>query len=178
MEDSNLTAYRLQNYEPPPEAAAAAPGMGIPGLQVPPQLQQWVEQGAQALGLQQLIPPGLLPGLTGQQPLAAADTAPRFHTFRILSQTQVIDPGLKEELGEILGDEDNFQAEHASCAFAEFGLAFTPPTGGPSNDLLISFSCNHVMPQSFAWPHPNRGLKPSTMEKLAEVVNKLWPPGT
>ncbi len=177
---SNVTAFRLQNFEPPPaaatpNAAAAAPGT-VPGL--PPQLQQWIQQAVQTLP--QLIPPGLLPpGLLppGAAPLApAVDTTPRFHTFRILNQTQVIDSGLREELAEILGDPDNFQAEHANCAYAEVGVSFSTNAGPPS-DLLISFSCNHVMPQTFAWPHPNTGLKPETVQKLSKVVNKLWPPG-
>jgi hypothetical protein len=179
LKESQTTAFRLQNYEPPPPPPGAAAGAMIPGL--PPQLQQWIEQGAQ--GLQQLIPPGLLPpGLfpQGGQPAlpAAQDTTPRFHTFRILSQTPVIDEDLKEKLADILGDEDNFQTEHANCSFAEVGLAFSPPPGPQSNDLLISFSCNHIMPQTFAWPHPSTGMKPSTVKELSEVVNKLWPPGT
>jgi hypothetical protein len=180
VKSGNVTAFRLQNYEPPQQAAAspaAQPGAALPGL--PPQLQQWITQAAQTLP--QLIPPGLLPpgvapGAAAPLPAPAQDTTPRFHTFRILNQTQVIDQSLKEELAEVLGNPDNFQAEHASCAYAELGIAFTSPSGG-SNDLLISFSCGHIMPQSFAWPHPNRGLKPSTVEKLAKVVNKLWPPG-
>ena len=35
--------------------------------------------------------------------LPAADTTPRFHDFKILSQTQVLDPDLKETLGKLLG---------------------------------------------------------------------------
>lgn len=176
---SNVTAFRLQNFEPPPAAAAApaaTPGQ-IPGL--PLQLQQWIQQAAQTLP--QLIPPGMLPpgmlSANGASVLPPAqDTTPRFHTFRILNQTQVIDSSLKEELAEILGDPDNFQAEHANCSYAEVGLSFSSNSGTPS-DLLISFSCNHVMPQGFAWPHQNSGLKPETVQKLAKVVNKLWPPG-
>jgi hypothetical protein len=179
LKDSTVTAYRLQNYEPPAATPGSAAAAAVPGL--PPQIQQWIEQGA--AGLQQLIPPGILPPGILPQPGQVApmpqaqDTTPRFHTFRILSQTQVIDPNLKESLAEILGDEDKFQAERASCSYAELGLSFTPP-GGQPNDLLISFSCNHVMPQTFAWPHRNTGLKPDTVRDLAEVVNKLWPPGT
>ena len=58
MKSANVIAFRLQNWEPP--AAAAAPAAGaaaVPGI--PPQIQQWIQQGAQ--GLQQLIPPGLVP---------------------------------------------------------------------------------------------------------------------
>lgn len=175
-------ALRLQNYEPPAAAAAtpgAAPG-AIPGL--PPQIQQWLQQGAQALP--QLIPPGLLPPglIPGVGGTAAAPTAPvqpdvkRFQGFRVLSETQVVDEDLREELAELLGDEDNFQAENAGCQFSEMGLAWQ--SGGISNELLISFSCNQVIARTFAWPHSYTGMKPKTVKELSEVVQKLWPPGT
>jgi hypothetical protein len=183
LKSSNATAFRLQNYEPPPPApGAAAPGGGmIPG--VPPEIQTWIQQGA--AGLQQLIPPGLLPpGLIPQggavaQPAPVQDTTPRFYGFRILTQTAVIDSDLKEELGDILGDEDNFDSKYHNCMYPEMGLAFgAGGPGGPSNDLLISFSCNQVQAKNFAWPHPQPGMKPSTVKELSEVVQKLWPPGT
>lgn len=178
LKTANLTAFRLQNYEPPAAAAATPtqPGM-LPGL--PPEISSWVQQGAQ--GLQALIPPGLLPpGMLNPQqggvaPAPVQDTTPRFHGFRILSQTQVIDEDLKEELGKILGNDSNFDNNHAACMYAEMGLAFS--SGGPSNDVLISFSCNQVAAKTFAWPHPASGLKPKTVQKLADVVQNLWPPG-
>src|SRR5690606_17328799 len=136
LKTSNLTAFRLQNYEPPEAAAATTPTVPgqIPGL--PPEIQQWIQQGAQ--GLQALIPPGLLPG----RPPAAAPTqpvssVPRFHGFRILGQTQVMDPDLKEQLGELLGEPDSFDNSYARCApgviYAEMGLTFTQGPGAPSN---------------------------------------------
>jgi hypothetical protein len=183
LKNSNVTAFRLQNYEPPPPPpGAAAPGAGmIPG--VPPEIQTWIQQGAQ--GLQQLIPPGLLPpGLlppAGQiaQPLPQQDTTPRFYGFRILQQTPVVDPELKEELADVLGDDDNFDSKHHNCLYPEMGLAFgAGGPGGPSNDLLVSFSCNQVQAKNFAWPHPQVGMKPSAVKEISEVVQKLWPPGT
>jgi len=195
LPDSNLTAFRLQNYEPPAQAAAPAatgataqPG-AIPGI--PPEIMQWAQQGA--AGLQQFLPPGLIPPnlLPGATPGAAAPAAvptpvaenvPRFPNrpdgFRILSQTPVIDEGLKEELAEILGDEDNFSDQHASCMYAELGLSFS--AGSPqTNDVLVSFSCNQVAAAGgFAWPHPSVGMKPETVSKLADVAGRLFPPGT
>ncbi len=176
---SNLTAFRLQNYEPPPPPAGAAPQPGmIPGL--PPEIQQWVQQGAQ--GLQQLIPPGLIPpgmipGVGAPAPTAAPtpENVPRFHGFRILGQTQVIDEGLKEELADILGKEGNFEGAPTNCMYAEMGLSFS--AGGPPNDVLISFSCNQVNARTFAWPHPSTGMTPSAVKELSEVVQNLWPPG-
>jgi hypothetical protein len=185
LKSANLTAFRLQNFEPPAPAAGAAPQAtqpgAIPGL--PPEIAQLAQQALP--GLQALLPPGLLPPgmLQGmQQPAAAAPPpapdAPRFPmtapNFRSLNQTAVIDPELKEELAKLLGDEDNFQPGHASCMYAEMGLSFTG-SAGQLNDMLISFSCNVVEARTFAWPHPNRGLKPETVKELAALVQKIWP---
>ena len=72
VEKSNLLVFRLQNYEPPAPAAPAAGQTAAPILQgLPPEIQNWIQQGAQ--GLQQLIPPGLLGNLA---PSAAAQPAP------------------------------------------------------------------------------------------------------
>jgi hypothetical protein len=186
LKTSNLTAFRLQNYEPPAAAApaAAAPGapggFTIPGL--PPEIQTWVQQGAQ--GLQALLPPGLLP--PGMAPGAAtpapAQEVPRFHGFRILGQTQVMDPDLKEKLGEIFGDPDSFDNKSARCApgviYAEMGMTFTQGPGAPVNDILVSFSCSQVVSRSFAWPHPATGMTSDTVKSLTDVVQKLWPQGS
>jgi hypothetical protein len=181
LKSSNLLAFRLQNYEPPAQTqpAAAAPGGGfsIPGI--PPEITQWAQ--AALPGLQQLIPPGILPPgmVPGAPQTAPAPTpdAPRFPmqqpNFRILGQNQIMDPELKEELGEVLGDEDNFSSNHANCMYAEMGLSF----GQAPYDILISFSCNQVEARNFAWPHPNRGMKPETVEALAKVVQQVFPTG-
>jgi hypothetical protein len=191
LPNSNLTAFRLQNYEPPQQQASTTgqtPATGaLPG--VPPEIMQWVQQGA--AGLQQFIPPGLIPpnllppgAATAAVPAAVPqEQVPRFPNradgFRILSQTPVIDEGLKEELGDLLGDEDNFYDQHASCMYAELGLSFTSTAGGPNNDVLVSFSCNQVAAAGgFAWPHPSVGMKPDMVGKLADLANRLFPPGT
>jgi len=184
LKTANATAYRLQNFEPPPTvpgAAAPTPGAPIPG--VPPEIMTWIQQGAQ--GLTQLIPPGLLPpGMVPGAPAIPppAQAAPRFHTFRILAQTQVIDPELREQLGAILGDADSYDNQYARCApgviYPEMGLSFSGGVGAQSSDVLVSFSCSQVVSRSFAWPHPATGMKPDTVGKLTEVVQKLWPQGT
>jgi len=183
LKTANATAYRLQNFEPPAAVAAVPGAAAVPG--VPPEIMNWIQQGAQ--GLTQLIPPGLLPpGLipgTGTAATPGAPTAtdaPRFHNFRILAQTQVIDPDLREKLGEILGDADSYDNQYARCApgtiYPEMGLSFSG--GTVANDILISFSCSQVVSRSFAWPHPATGMKPDTVGALTEVVQKLWPQGT
>ena len=186
LKNSNATAFRLQNFEPPPAAPGAAvpaPGAPIPGL--PPEIQNWIQQGAQ--GLTQLIPPGLIPpglipGAPGAPATPATPDAPRFHSFRILAQTQVLDPDLKEELGKLLGDADSYDNQYSRCApgviYPEMGLSFTSGPGAPANDLLISFSCSQIVSRSFAWPHPATGMTPDTVGKLHDVVQKLWPQGT
>jgi hypothetical protein len=185
LKTSNATAFRLQNFEPPPVvpgAAAPVPGAPIPGL--PPEIQTWIQQGAQ--GLTQLIPPGLLPpGIVPGAPAAPVPPtpdAPRFHGFRILAQTQVLDPDLKEKLGEILGDADSYDNQYSRCApgviYPEMGLSFTGGPGANPNDILISFSCSQIVSRSFAWPHPATGITPDTVGKLHDVVQKLWPQGT
>jgi len=188
LKTANATAYRLQNYEPPPPVAAAPAAPGAPGAVapipgVPPEIMAWVQQGA--AGLTQLIPPGMIPAIPGAAPAPVAPpppTAPRFHGFRILNQTPVVDPDLKEQLGELLGDPDSYDNQYTRCApgtiYPEMGLSFAGgPTAQPS-DVLISFSCNQVVSRSFAWPHPAAGMTPDTVKKLSEAVQKLWPAGT
>ncbi len=186
IKDASVIAFRLQNYEPPvaaaPAAATAAPGL-IPGL--PPEIQQWAQQGAQSLGqlMPGLIPDGLLQSLGGAAPAATAatDSALRFPetppNFRVLGQAPVMDPALKKQLMRVFGKQANFQQSPASCLYAEFGVRFVVAPS-PPNDVLVSFSCNQVAARGFAWPYAGTGLKSATVEKLADVINKLFPPGT
>lgn len=190
LKTSNLTAYRLQNNDPAPVVAAApaaTPGAApvIPGLD--PNLQNAITAGVQ--GLQKLIPPGLqipglsLPGVPGAAaPVPVADTTPRFQSFRILAQQQVLDADLKEALGKLLGDKDNFDAAAGRCApnvvYPEFGLSFAGAPGAPANDLLISMGCNVVVSRTFSWPHPATGMKPDTVGDLSEILTKVFPQGT
>jgi hypothetical protein len=178
LEKSNLIVLRLQNYEPPAPPAAQAAAPVAPLLQnLPPEIQTWIQQGAQ--GLQQLIPPGLLPGITGNAAASAAPVpdAPRFYGFRILGQTQVADPDMKKQIAELFGDKDHFEAPKSSCLYPELGFSFGPGPGSPSNDFLVSFSCNQVQARSFPWPHPYTGMKADTVSSLTEVGKKLWPGG-
>lgn len=190
LKTSNLTAYRLQNNDPTPAVAATTTTTGaatsiIPGLD--PNLQNSITAGVQAL--QKLIPPGLqipglaLPGATGTPGVTSvADTTPRFQTFRILAQQQVLDNDLKESLGALLGDKDHFDNTFARCApnvfFPEFGLSFASAPGGQSNDLLVSMACNQVVSRTFSWPYSSTGMKIGTHSDLNEILVKIFPQGT
>jgi hypothetical protein len=179
LKSSNVVVYKLQNFEPPaPVATAPQPGVPlIPGI--PPEIQAWAQQAAPQL--QQMIPPGLLPpGLIPGLPAAPAAPppaqAPRFHGFRILEQQQVVNEETKEELADLLGDPDSFQAPTTQAFYAEMGLSFSSTPGAPSNDVLISLSCKSVQGHNFVWPHPTTGITPETDKKLSELVPQLFPP--
>lgn len=184
LKDSPITVYRLQNYEPPAVAAATpVPGATagapmIPGL--PPEIQSWVTQGAAGMGSlipPGLLPPGLIPGTAAPAtttPVVAPADAPRFEGFRILGQAQAMDQSLKDDLATLFGTESNFDSTMAQCLYPEVGVSFqqTPPML-PDN-VLVSFSCNHVEAKNFQWPHPNKGLKQDTIKKFSEINKKLF----
>ena len=181
LKNSGATMLRLQNYEPPAQqqqGAAAVPG--LPNL-IPPQIQQWAQQAAPAL--QQLLPPGLLPpGLIPTTPLPqqAVQQEFRFHDRRVLGTAQVADADLREQLAELLGDEDNFQLEHQPCNYAELGLGWATQANVPPYEILISFSCNNIQAaQGFSWPHATGiGMKPKLVEGLTKIVQQLFPTTT
>src|SRR4051812_45791992 len=93
LKSQPITIFKLQNFEPPQTAAAAAPA-GIP-----PQIQQWLTAGAQLLP-PGLLPPGLLPGGT---PAPTATDGPRFHNFRILGSVVVSDPAQRDDILKLFG---------------------------------------------------------------------------
>lgn len=184
LKNAGATILRLQNYEPPAQqqqpGAAAVPG--LPNL-IPPQIQAWAQQAAPAL--QQLLPPGLLPpGLLTTPVLPAQQTAQsqefRFHGRLVLGTAAVNDPALREELAELLGDEDNFQLEHQPCNYPELGLGWAPQANMPPYEILISFSCNNIQAaQGFSWPHATGiGMKPKLVEGLTHIVQQLFPTTT
>jgi hypothetical protein len=179
MEKSNVLVFRLQNYEPPATVAAPAATPAQPGLlaAAPPEVTALIQQGAAALGLQQLIAPVLMQG--GQQaatPAAApAPDVPRFYGFRILGQNQVMDSELRGKLGKIFGTSDNYETPKSNCMYPELGVAFGPTPGAPTYDYLVSFSCHQVQSKNFQWPHPQNGMKVSMEKDLADLVRKIFP---
>jgi hypothetical protein len=137
-----MTVYRLQNFEPPPDAADA------PTL--PPQIQQWITAGASLLP-PALLPPGLIPGTAPAAP--PAPDAQRFHGFRILEWQPVKDPSIKGDIVDLFGRGSNFQNAPPSCMYAEFGFAIAQPDAPTPADILVSLSCEQVEVFNFPWPY-------------------------
>jgi hypothetical protein len=164
MKGSQVTVFRLQNYEPPAAAAATLPGAAV----LPQQIQQWLGAGASMLP-PGLIPPGLLPGTQA----APAVDAQRFNGFRILAATSTLTESDKSELADILGHDSSFDDSFAPCMYPEFGIR-EERVGAPPVDVLISFSCDQVQPVNFAWPHKNKGLTSKSTERLSKLMRKVW----
>jgi hypothetical protein len=166
MKDQQMTVYRLQNFEPPPAAAAAPAG----GLQLPPQIQQWITGAAQLLP-PGLLPPGLIPGNPAAAP--AAPDAQRFHNFRILEWQPVNDPSIKSDIIDLFGHASNFQNTPPSCLYAEFGFALGQPNAPPA-DILVSLSCEQVQAFNFPWPYTQTGVTPDSQKKFASIASRVF----
>ncbi len=169
MTQAPITVFRLQNFEPQP--APQQPGAANAlGIQIPPEIQKWIEAGAHMLP-PGLLPPGLIPG-SAPPP---QDTAQRFHNFRILGWMTLNDPRLHDELLDILGHEQNFVPQHGSCMYAEFGVSIAQPNGLPPADYLISLSCAQVVSASPPpWPYPANGIPPETGKRVVAVVQHAF----
>jgi hypothetical protein len=172
MKGSQMTVYRLQNFEPPAQAQAQAGAMGaMGGLTLPPQIQQWITAGASLLP-PGLLPPGLLPGSTPQA--AAAPDAQRFHGFRILDYRQIDDPAVKGDIVDLFGHGSNFQNAPATCMYAEFGYAIAQPSSPTPADILVSLSCEQVQSFNFAWPYPQTGVTPDSSKKIGAIAQRVF----
>lgn len=182
LKDQPITVYRLQNFEPPAQAATPTVG-GLP-IQIPPQIQQWLGGAAQMLP-PGLLPPGLLPGGT---PAPAASNVQRFHNFPILGTVQVLDKKQREEVFDVFGRESNFQTPRQTCQtlYAEFGFQFGQgsapgmvgaPAGGGAMpaDVLVSLSCDQVQMFNYGWPYGMKtGLGPDTTKRVVAIVQKAF----
>jgi hypothetical protein len=167
MKDQQMTVYRLQNYEvqQPPQAPAGATGM-----QLPPQIQQWIAAGASLLP-PGLLPPGIVPGSAPAAP--PPPDVQRFHNFRILDYQPVNDPSVKRDLVDVFGHGSNFQNATSNCMFAEFGFAMAQPNG-PTADILVSLSCEQAQAFNIAWPYPQTGLTPDASKKIASIAQRVF----
>jgi hypothetical protein len=167
MKDAQMTVYRLQNFEPPATAAAAAPG----GLQLPPQIQQWITAGASLLP-PGLLPPGLVPGTAPAAP--AGPDAQRFHGFRILEWQPINDASAKSDVTDLFGHGSNFQNTPPSCMYAEFGFAMAQPGAPAPADVLVSLSCEQVQAFNFQWPYAQTGVTPGASQKVGKIIQEVF----
>ncbi len=166
LKSAPITVYRLQNYEPPPQQAAAA---GT--LTIPPQIQQWVTAGASLLP-PGLLPPGLIPGAGAAA--APAQNEARFHDFRILGWLPLNDPKMHDDLLAVLGHDSSFTQPKENCMYAEFGVSIAQPNQPPA-DILVSLSCNQVRSFGFTWPYANdNGLTPDAEKQIVEIMKKAF----
>jgi hypothetical protein len=168
MKSSQMTVYRLQNFEVPVQAQAQPTPTGF---QLPPQIQQWIAAGASLLP-PGLLPPGLLPGSAPPPP--APPDAPRFHNFRILEWQPVNDPSVKGDIVDTFGHSNNFTNPQFACQYAELGFAIAQPNNPVPADILVSLSCQQVQAYNFAWPYPQTGITPDTEKKLAQIAQKVF----
>jgi hypothetical protein len=171
MKGAQMTVYRLQNYVPP---ASAQPSPAVGGIQLPPQIQQWITAGASLLP-PGLLPPGLLPGTSA----VVAPDASRFPAgptgFPILSTQQVMDPGVASEILDTLGHPSSFQPPTQSCMYAELGIAIQqPPPATQPADFLVSLSCMQIQAVGMQWPYQNTGLTEASEHKFASILQRVF----
>jgi hypothetical protein len=165
MKGSQMTVYRLQNYEAPSEPHAPPTG-----LQLPVQIQQWIQAGASLLP-PGLLPPGLIPGTPAGPPVA---DAPRFHGFRVLDYQPITDASLKSDIVDAFGYRGGFQSSTSNCMYAEFGFAIAQPTAPTPADILVSLSCEQVQAFNFTWPYAATGLTPDTSKRIAAIAQRTF----
>ncbi|MCU0694320.1 MAG: hypothetical protein MUF54_23275 [Polyangiaceae bacterium] len=187
LQDSQITAFRLQNYEAPTAQATLPPGTattpslipGLPGLPIPPEFQPQVQQAQQMIcGFLPPGSPGCTPGgAPGMPTTPATQAAPMFEGFRIIGQAQVMDSDLREDLIDVFGYEKNFGSKKSPCMFPEIGFSFGSMGQQMPANVLVSFSCNQVQARNFTWPHGDNGLTDKTNQELVSIVQKLFGSG-
>jgi hypothetical protein len=178
LDQAQVTIFRLQGQEAPPvapAAPAAGPGALIPG--VPAELQQMGQQLAQ--GLQQMLPPGVLPpGLIPGQPATPVApqpaAVPRFKGYIILGQQPLMDADVKDEMLDVFGSEDSFGSNRGNCFYPEMGVAFVRQDGPPV-ELLVSLQCNQAQMDGAMWPHKTgNGFTPEASQRMNKLYGRLW----
>jgi hypothetical protein len=171
MKGAQMTVYRLQNYVPP-APPAAAPALG--GMQLPPQIQQWISAGASLIP-PGLLPPGLLPGTT---PAPVQGDTQRFppgpQGFPILGYQQVSDPGLAADILDTLGHSTNFQPPAQSCMYAELGISIAQNGNPQPANILVSLSCMQTQASNMQWPYQNTGLNQESEKKFAAILQRAF----
>jgi hypothetical protein len=91
----------------------------------------------------------------------------------------VTDEDTREEILDLFGDEDSFQAERGNCFSPGMGISISRGGGAPV-DLMVSLSCSQAQGDGFQWPYKMNGLTPDTSSRLAKIFEKFFgpvPPG-
>jgi len=182
MDQAQITVLRLTQPAPPPPPVAATGTPGIPGLPIPPELQAAGQQLLQGVNqaLPGVIPPGLLPGQTAQ-PTQPVQQQQLWNGLAVVASMPVSNDDMKNQILDIFGDEDSFQAGGTNCTTAP-GMGITMVRQGqPNVDLLVAFTCNKAMGVGFQWPYKIDALTGDTHGKLSQIYTTLFgmapPPG-
>jgi hypothetical protein len=186
LDDAQVTILRLQQQQPQQQTQPVPGQQGatpmIPGLPLPPELQQMGQQLMQQW--QQYLPPGMsVPGMTpGQQPGQPQQPPPRLYKSQwvISAEQPLLDEDLKAELLDILGDEESFQMDRGNCFYPGMAAIFMTPERTEPVEVVVSLSCNQAVGYGFPWPHPGSGFTPETHQAMTSIYQRLWgpvPPG-
>jgi hypothetical protein len=172
MKGAQMTVYRLQNFVPTAPQQPAPAGIG--GIQLPPQIQQWISAGASLLP-PGLLPPGLLPGTTPTVAPDASRFPPGPQGFPILASQPVMDPSVAGDILDVLGHPSNYQPPTQSCMYAELGISIAQPMNPQQPaDFLVSLSCMQIQAINFAWPYQNTGLTETSEKKFANLLQRVF----
>lgn len=184
LDDAQVTILRLQQ-QPQQQPMPTAPGQSgtpmIPGLPLPPELQQMGQQLLQQW--QQYLPPGMgVPGMPGQNPAQPQQPQQRLYKnqWAITAEQPLLDDNLKAELLDIFGDEASFQTDRGNCFYPGMAAVFSTPERVEPVEVVVSLSCNQAVGYGFPWPHPGSGFTPETHQQLTSIYQRLWgpvPPG-
>jgi len=172
MKGAQMTVYRLQNYVPPAPPQASAGSLG--GMQLPPQIQQWISAGASLIP-PGLLPPGLLPG-TSAAPVQgdAQRFPPGPQGFPILGYQQITDPALANDILDTLGHASNFQPPAQSCMYAELGISIAQGANPQPANILVSLSCMQTQVSNFQWPYQSTGLNQESEKRFASILQRAF----
>ena len=180
LDDAQVTILKLQA----PVQATPVPGMAgglgslIPGLNIPPEMEQAAKQTIEALQQQGIIPPGLIPGV-GAQPGTAQpqmQAYPNDPQWVIADQRPVVDKKLRDELLDMFGDSDSFNDQRGNCWYPGMAVSFMSATTPQPVDVVISLSCNQAVGYGFQWPHKQSGLTQETHSKLTGIYQSMFGP--
>ena len=85
-----------------------------------------------------------------------------------------MDQKVKDDLAALFGTESNFDNSMAQCLYPEVGVSFQQTAPMLPDNVLVSFSCDHVEAKNFQWPFANKGLTQDTVKKFAAINKKLF----